>query len=104
MGGRTIANYILGTLTCITTISIVLLIALWQWKEIVGWILLGVLLLFATLGAAWGINEMILRHKRYQYKAETPMSQTGSPKQAQAGQYQPYHTNTYWPEQGAYIG
>jgi hypothetical protein len=80
MKERIIAYGVTG-LVCFTILMALLFAALWQWKEFVGWTFLGLLILFALLGKAWVINELFLRHKRYQYREEVPVSfqQTGTP-------------------------
>lgn len=93
-----IVGYGVTVFLCLTVMFGILLVALWQWKEIVGWILMGLLILFALLFAAWVVNELVLRHKRYQYKEEALMS-SGNPKGSYTGQYPP---QTYWPQQEAY--
>jgi cytochrome c biogenesis protein CcdA len=95
-----ILGYGTAVFVCLTIMFGILLVALWQWKEIVGWILMGLLILFALLFAAWVVNELVLRHKRYQYKEEALMS-SGNPKSGYPGQsFSPPHT--YWQQQEAY--
>ena len=81
-----IIRYGVIVFVCITIIFPFLCFVLWDERTLVGWIMLGILILFVLLFAAWVVNEMILRHRRFQYKEETPLGlrQGSYPKEARS--------------------
>jgi hypothetical protein len=74
-----IVAYMLTGLVCFTLLIGLLFAALWQYKEIVGWTLFGLFVAFAVVLLARLVNELFLRHLRYQYREEMPLGASHYP-------------------------
>ncbi|SRR6266571_212745 len=77
-------------LVYITILFSLLFLSLWAWKEIVGWTLLGLLILCVGIHVWSQIDELRLRHARYHHK-EAPLNIRRDPIQAQEAQTGPYY-------------
>jgi len=63
-----------GPIAFLTTVAVVIiLITLWQYKEIVGAVLLVLLIAGVVVTLRGNLNEQGLRHLRYQPKLEEPL-------------------------------
>ena len=63
----------------VSIVGIVLLIALWPYRVIIGMILVLCVVIMLGLLASTTINEQVLRHKRVKYHTELPLDRNGIP-------------------------
>jgi hypothetical protein len=54
-------------------LGLVLLIAMWPQREIIGSVLIGLVVLMFLLVIGVTVNEQVLRHKRIKYQTELPL-------------------------------
>lgn len=73
---------------CITVIMAVVMIALWQQREIVAWCMLALAFLVVLVLLAHHVNEMSLRRRRFHHGYETPLDVQGRPVLLHPGQSQ----------------
>jgi len=66
-------------LILLSLVTLVLFIALWSYSLIIGFVLIGLVLLLFLLVAGVTINEQVLRHRRVKYHSELPLDQSGRP-------------------------
>jgi hypothetical protein len=59
--------------------GLVLLIALWSYRVIVGSVLVALVVLVFLLVVGVTVNEQVLRHKRIKYHSELPLGRDGRP-------------------------
>jgi membrane protein YdbS with pleckstrin-like domain len=72
-----------GILLCI--VVLVLFVALWPYRLIIGFVLIGLVALVFLLVCGVTINEQILRFRRVKYKTELPLDRDGRPLYLQEG-------------------
>jgi membrane protein implicated in regulation of membrane protease activity len=79
-GERRLLLVVVGLVAfCITVLYCFLFIALWQYKELVGASLLGVVLLTVAVYLRGRLNEQDLRVIRFKHHEETPLDDNGEP-------------------------
>ncbi|MDQ2715322.1 MAG: hypothetical protein M3Z08_10480 [Chloroflexota bacterium] len=68
---------------CVTALLTIIFVALWQYKEMVAWLVLivaTVAILLPTLIVCFRqLDEQSLRHERYRYREELPLDRSGRP-------------------------
>ena len=60
-------------------VGILLLVALWPYRVIIGLILIVCVVIMLALLTFTIINEQVLRHKRIKYHSELPLDRNGMP-------------------------
>jgi hypothetical protein len=79
-GERKLLLVVVGVVApCITILYVILFVALWQYKELVGVSLLGVVLLAVAVYLRGRLNEQDLRVIRFHHLEETPLDDHGEP-------------------------
>ena len=63
----------------ISIVGVVLLVALWPYRVIIGAILVVCVVILLGLLISTVINEQVLRHKRVKYHTELPLDRHGMP-------------------------
>jgi hypothetical protein len=63
----------------LSIVALVLFVALWPYRFIVGCVLVGLVVLVFLLVCGITVNEQILRHKRVKYHSELPLDAAGCP-------------------------
>jgi hypothetical protein len=86
-------NRNLGPIVALTIVAVVIiLVTLWQYKEIVGLVLLGLLIAGVAVTLCGQLNEQRLRHLRFQHDQETPLQSQPQPHYLrQANECYTYH-------------
>lgn len=79
-GERKLLLIVVGVgLVCLTVLYSFLFLALWQYKELVGASLLGVVLLAFAVYLRGKLTEQDIRIIRFRHKEETPLDDNGEP-------------------------
>jgi hypothetical protein len=63
----------------LSIVALVLFVALWPYRLIIGGVLVGLVVLVFLLLTGVVVNEQILRHKRVKYHSELPLDAAGRP-------------------------
>jgi hypothetical protein len=76
---RLIVVLTLTAIILIALVGLVLLIALWPYRLIIGIALVSLVVLVLLLAVGIAINEGVIRHKRVKYRSELPLDYQGKP-------------------------
>jgi cell division protein FtsW (lipid II flippase) len=63
----------------LSIVALVLFVALWPYRLIIGCVLVVLVVLVFLLVCGITVNEQVLRHKRVKYHSELPLDGTGHP-------------------------